>query len=78
MKFYITVAETRSTIVEVEAENSEEAIQKAEEAYDDDEICLNDMSYIDDGTCFYDETDAVKEYVEQGFLKGINLQCVKR
>lgn len=67
MKFYIFVEEVRSTTVEVEAESSEEAIQKAEEAYNDDEICLNDVSYIDDGTCFYDETDTVKEYVEQGY-----------
>lgn len=57
MKFYIAVEEMRSTVVEVEADNSEQAISKAERAYADDVICLNDTDYIDDGTCFYDETD---------------------
>ena len=57
MKFYIAVEEMRSTVVEVEAENSEEAKQKAEKAYSEDKICLNNVDYIDDGTCFYDEVD---------------------
>lgn len=57
MKFYIAVEEMRSTVVEVEADSSEQAILKAERAYYDDAICLNDTDYIDDGTEFYDETD---------------------
>lgn len=57
MKFYIAVEEMRSTVVEVEADSSEQAILKTERAYDDDAICLNDTDYIDDGTEFYDETD---------------------
>lgn len=63
MKFYIAVEEMRSTVVEVEAENSEEAIQKAEKAYSEDKVCLNSVDYIDDGTCFYDETDRWKKCV---------------
>ena len=65
MKFYIAVEEMRSTVIEVEAENSEEAKQKVEKAYSEDEICLNDVDYIDDGTCFYDETDKWKKIVEE-------------
>ena len=57
MKFYIAVEEMRSTVIEVEADSSEQAISKAERAYADDVICLNDTDYIDDGTEFYDETD---------------------
>ena len=66
MKFYIAVEEMRSTVVEVEAENSEEAKQKAEKAYSEDKICLNNVDYIDDGTCFYDETDKYKPCVDSG------------
>ena len=30
-------------------------------------ICLNDIDYIDDGTCFYDETDKWKEAIKNGY-----------
>ena len=68
MKFYIEVEEMRSTVIEVEAENADEAILKAERAYSEDEICLNDVDYIDDGTCFYNETDKWKSYIEGGYV----------
>lgn len=68
MKFYIEVEEMRSTVVEVEAENIDEALLKAETAYSEDEICLNDVDYIDDGTCFYDETDKWKSCIEGGYV----------
>ena len=68
MKFYIAVEEIRSTVVEVEAENADEAILKAERAYSEDEICLNDVDYIDDGTCFYDETDKWESCIEDGYV----------
>lgn len=67
MKFYIEVEETRSTVVEVEAKSVDEALLKAETAYSKDEICLNDVDYIDDGTCFYDETDKWKSCIEGGY-----------
>lgn len=67
MKFYIAVEEMRSTVVEVEADNESEAIDKAVSAYEIDEICLNDEDYVVDGTCFYDETDRWKESVESGY-----------
>ena len=61
MKFYIAVEEMRSTVVEVEAETESEAIFKVEKAYSEDKICLNNVDYIDDGTCFYDETEKFKK-----------------
>lgn len=57
MKYYISVEEMRSTVVEVEADSLSVAIDKVENAYNKDKICLNSVDYIDDGTCFYDETD---------------------
>ena len=75
MKFYIAVEEMRSTVVEVEAENVDEAISKVEEAYSEDEICLNSVDYIDDGTCFYDETDRWKEGIELGYA--VDFQKIK-
>lgn len=68
MKFYISVEEMRSTVVEVEAETSDEAIAKVEEAYSEEEICLDNADYVDDGTCFYDETDKWKPCVEHGYF----------
>lgn len=67
MKYYISIEEVRSTVVEVEAETIEQAEEKVEKAYDEDMICLNDIDYIDDGTCFYDETDKWKEAIKNGY-----------
>ena len=67
MKYYIAVEEMRSTVIEVEAESVEEAISKTEKAYDEDIICLNNIDYIDDGTCFYDETDRWIPCFEDGY-----------
>ena len=67
MKFYIAVEEMRSTVVEVDAETVDEALSKVEEAYSEDEVCLNSVDYIDDGTCFYDETDKWKPCIEAGY-----------
>ena len=67
MKFYFAVEERRSTVVEIEAANAEEALSKVEEAYGEDEICLNDVNYINDGACFYDETDQWTECIKNGY-----------
>lgn len=75
MKFYIAVEEMRSTVIEVEAENVDEAILKVENAYAEDEVCLNSVDYIDDGTCFYDETDKWKPCIENGYE--VNFQKIK-
>lgn len=66
MKYYISVEEMRSTVVEVEADSLSVAIEKVEDAYNEDEICLNSVDYIDDGTCFYDETDKWNKIVKAG------------
>ncbi len=67
MKFYIAVEETRSTVLEVEAETPEDALQKVEKAYEKDKVCLNHVDYIDDGTCFYDESETWRECIENGY-----------
>lgn len=67
MKFYIAVEEMRSTVIEVEADNKDEAFSKVEEAYSDYIISLNSNDYIDDGTCFYDETDTWSECIKNGY-----------
>lgn len=71
MKYYIAIEEMRSTVVEVEADNYDDALYKAEDAYCKDVISLNDCQYIDDGTQFYDETDTWCEDTEttKDFLK---------
>lgn len=68
MKYYISVEEMRSTVVEVEADSLSVAIDKVENAYNEDKICLNDNDYIDDGTCFYDETDRWNESAKAGLV----------
>lgn len=68
MKFYIAVQEMRSTVVEVEANNQDEAIAKAEKAYYNDDICLDSAEYVDEGSaCFYDESDDWSSCVEGGY-----------
>lgn len=68
MKFYIAVQEMRSTVVEVEAENESEAISKTEKAYYNDDICLDDAEYVDEGSaCFYDETDDWMPCIKDGY-----------
>ena len=67
MKFYIAVEEVRSTVVEVEAKNLDEAIYKTEEAYMEDVICLDNVMYVTDGTEFYDQTDYFESCTKDGY-----------
>ena len=76
-KYYIAVEEVRSTVVEVEAETADKAIEIAENAYCEDVICLNDTDYIDDGTQFYDETDRWTEATELGLTNFMKLEAKK-
>ena len=64
--YYISVTETLNKIVEVQAESSEEALRKAEDAYDADEFELdhNDMEYLE----FEDDTDRLLESYDNGGL----------
>ena len=53
--FYISVTETLNKIVEVHAEDSSEALQKAEDAYYNGEIEFDYNDMVD--TDFEDETE---------------------
>ena len=64
--FYISVTEALNKIVEVQAESSEEALRKAEDAYDADEFELdnNDMEDLE----FEDDTERLLESYDNGGL----------
>ena len=53
--YYISITETLNRIVEVHAEDSSEALQKAEDAYYNGEIVLDSEDFVD--TDFTDETE---------------------
>jgi hypothetical protein len=62
--FYISVTETLNRIVEVHAEDSSEALQKAEEAYYNEEIVLDSEDFVN--TDFNDETEETINNYELG------------
>ena len=62
--YYISVTETLNKIVEVQAENSEEALRKAEDAYYNGEIELDYNDMVD--TNFNDETEETINNYELG------------
>ena len=62
--FYISVTETLNKIVEVHAEDSGEALQKAEDAYHNGEIVLDSEDFVD--TDFNDETEETINNYELG------------
>lgn len=62
--FYISVTETLNKIVEVHAENKQEALQKAEDSYYNGEIVLDSEDFVD--TQFDDETEETINNYELG------------
>ena len=64
--FYISVTETLNRIVEVHAEDSSEALQKAEDAYYNGEIELDYDDYVD--VEFEDDTERLLESYDNGGL----------
>ena len=62
--FYISVTETLNKIVEVHAEDSSEALQKAEDAYYNGEIELDYNDMVD--TEFEDDTERLLESYDNG------------
>ena len=66
MKYYIAVEEKRSTVIEVEADNLSQAIDKVDKAYERNEINLNSDIYTDD-IDFLDETDKWKKAIDDGY-----------
>lgn len=66
MKFYISVTEMRSKVVEVESEEIGAALAKVEEAYYNDEIYLGPGDILD-GVELSDETEAWRPLIEIGY-----------
>ena len=64
--FYISVTETLNKVVEVQAESSEEALRKAEDAYDADEFELDHNDCVD--AEFEDDTERLLESYDNGGL----------
>ena len=71
--YYISVTETLNKIVEVHAEDSSEALQKAEDAYYNGEIVLDSEDFVD--TDFNDETEeTINNYELGGMPKFYEIQ----
>ena len=62
--YYTSVTETLNKIVEVHAEDSSEALQKAEDAYYNGEIVLDSEDFVD--TEFEDDTERLLESYDNG------------
>lgn len=62
--FYISVTETLNKIVEVHAENEQEALQKAEDSYYNDEFELDYNDRVD--TEFENDTEGTLESYDNG------------
>lgn len=62
--FYISITETLKRIVEVQANDKYDAIQKVSEAYSDEQIVLDSDDYID--AEFEDDTERLLESYDNG------------
>lgn len=62
--FYISVTEALNRIVEVHAEDTNEALQKVEDAYYNGEVVLDSEDFVD--TDFNDETEETINNYELG------------
>ena len=62
--FYISITETFNKIVEVQAEDSNEAIQKVDEAYSNGEIALDEKDFLDSD--IFDATEETLNNYELG------------
>lgn len=71
--YYISVTETLNKIIEVKAESKEEALAKAERAYDDGIVELDYNDYV---SCeFNDETEeTINNYEFGGMPKFYEIQ----
>ena len=71
--YYIRVTETLNKIVEVHAENEQEALQKAEDSYYNDEFELDYNDRVD--TEFENDTeDTLESYDNGGMPKFYEIQ----
>lgn len=64
--FYISITKTLNRIVEVQAEDEYEAIQKVSDAYYNDELELDDNDLVD--TEFENDTERLLESYDNGGL----------
>lgn len=64
--FYISITETFNKIVEVQAENSNEAMQKVDEAYSNGEVALDEKDFLNS-----DIFDATEETINNYELGGM-------
>lgn len=64
--FYISITKTLNKIVEVQANDKYEAIQKVSDAYYNDEFELDDNDLVD--TEFEDDTERLLESYDNGGL----------
>lgn len=64
--FYISITKTLNKIVEVQAEDEYEAIQKVSDAYYNDEFELDDNDFVD--TEFENDTERLLESYDNGGL----------
>lgn len=62
--YYISITETLNRTVEVHAEDSNEALQKATDAYYNGEVVLDSEDFVD--TDFTDETERTLDNYELG------------
>ena len=71
--FYISVTETLNKIVEVHAENKQEALQKAEDPYDNDSFELDHAALVDPD-CEDDTERLLESYDNGGMPKFYEIQ----
>ena len=64
--FYISITETLNRIVEIQAEDKYEAIQKVSDAYYAGDIILDSEDFVD--TEFEDDTERLLESYDNGGL----------
>ena len=73
--FYISVTETLSRVVKVEAEDLNSAIDIIEDACARNDLCLDYNDFVDREE--EDLTDEIKEYIRAGYSKPTDFKEVK-
>lgn len=62
--FYIAITETLNRIVEVHAETKNDALYKAKDAYDNEQIVLDSSDFV--GVEFVNETERINNIYDLG------------
>lgn len=69
-RYYVSVTETLNKVVSVDAESEKEAIEKAKDAYCENEIVLSGDDYLDDSSRF--EIEKPEDWDDVGGLQHID------